>query len=913
MTCPSMVRVGLGATIRCVQALLQRALPQGQAWAAVAAVVLLAATWTPAHAIPASERTVLVNLYTATAGPSWTNNSGWSDPATGVSGAPGMECSWFGVTCSAGRVFALNLSSNNLVGTLPALGDLAAIQFLVFSNNKLTGAIPSLTGLASLQAFVADHNLLTGGIPSLTGLTALRYFYVNDNSLTGSIPSLAGLSALQEFSVSFNLLTGTLPALTGLSGLQEFYASNNHLTGSIPSLTGLTALKYFYLSHNRLSGTIPSLAGLTALIEFSVGDNQLTGAVPSLAGLTALQSFYIYLNQLTGPMALPPSPSALLPAQSNLCVNQLASTGSPAADEAWDIASGSTSALGTPGWLACQGLAFGDQVVYTTSAPRPLTLTATTDSGVITVTSITTSGDFEQSNDCPPTLSPGASCTANVTFTPLAVGPRAGNLTLVGSTVSTGPITASLPLRGNGIASVGSTKVVPITAQTGSYTTEVHVHNGNSEPITLDVAFYEADNSSVPGQRPCGEFTIPAGATRALALGTQCTLGDGSHFGMLVLDDVAGTHSFTVFSRSQTPAGVGFSVESAPLESFSAAPAFVEGLKRSASGPKYQSNCFVGALGSTVDYRLDVMTADDVPIGNPITGSLQPWHIVRYLEVLGMAGAPAGDYSDVRVRFTETGPGSPPFVGFCTMQESMTFSADFRIAKPTNRAASSVVVPIMARTVSYTTEVYIRNSNAVAITIDVNFFEANNSSVPGQRPCTAFDVPANATRQLTPATQCTLGTGNHFGMLVLEDTEATYGFTVFSRTQTPQGTGFSVEGFPAAGFGTPPTAVEGLRRTAGGPNYLANCFVGALGGALDYRIDLATNDDVPIGSPLTGSLLSNQMIRYLDVLALAGAPAGDYSGVRAKFTEVGPGTTPMVGLCTVQESVTFGADFRIGK
>jgi hypothetical protein len=455
--------------------------------------------------------------------------------------------------------------------------------------------------------------------------------------------------------------------------------------------------------------------------------------------------------------------------------------------------------------------------------------------------------------------------------------------------------------------------VVPDAAQTASYSTEAFVRNDYAEPITLDVLFYEANNSSVPGQRPCTPFTVPANATRGLALGSQCTLGTGSHFGMLILDDVAGTHDFTVFSRTQTPAGVGFSVEGTALETFAADAAFVEGLKRSATGPKYLSNCFVASLGSAVDYRIDLLDQNDATIGGPITGSLLPNRIIRYLDVLAMAGAPAGDYTDVRAKFTQTGTGTPPFIGFCTMQESVTFAADFRIAKPVDRGSTRMVVPIMARTASYGTEVYLRNSNAVAITVDVKFYEANNSSVPGPRPCTSFAVPANATRQLTPATQCTLGAGNHFGMLVLSDLAEAYPFTVFSRTQTPQGTGFSVEGFPAASFGMLPTAVEGLRRTATAPNYLANCFVGALGGALDYRIDLMTSDGVPIGLPLTGSLGANQIYRYLDVLALASAPAGDYSGVRAKFTELGPGTTPMVGFCTVQESVTFGADFRIAK
>ena len=59
----------------------------------------------------------LVDLYNATNGPGWTNNTGWlsgCDPCTGNGGNP-----WFGVTCSNGRVIRIGLPTNNLSGTLP--------------------------------------------------------------------------------------------------------------------------------------------------------------------------------------------------------------------------------------------------------------------------------------------------------------------------------------------------------------------------------------------------------------------------------------------------------------------------------------------------------------------------------------------------------------------------------------------------------------------------------------------------------------------------------------------------------------------------------------------------------------------------------------------------------------------------
>jgi hypothetical protein len=176
--------------------------------AMVIAGIVLAGAWGPSHAaIPASERTVLVNLYNSTGGASWNNSTGWN-------GAAGTECTWFGVGCDVGgnHVVFLGLASNNLAGTLPALGDLTALQFLGLNSNSLTGSIPSLAGLTSLASVFLDHNDLTGSIPSLTGLSALRFAYFNSNQLSGSIPSLAGLTALEEFVVSLNQLPEPCPS-----------------------------------------------------------------------------------------------------------------------------------------------------------------------------------------------------------------------------------------------------------------------------------------------------------------------------------------------------------------------------------------------------------------------------------------------------------------------------------------------------------------------------------------------------------------------------------------------------------------------------------------------------------------------------------------------------------------------------
>ena len=296
-------------------------------------------------ALAASQRAILTDLFTSTNGAAWTNKTNWN-------GAPGTECTWFGVICDAtqSNVVAINLGGNNLVGTLPALSGLAALQtFNVFNNkltgpipsltgltalrsidvsgnsagggNLLTGAIPSLTGLTNLRSFSANFNQLSGPIPSLTGLTNLSFFSAINNQLSGPIPSLTGLTALQIFQVSTNLLTGSIPSLTGLTALQFFQVASNQLTGPIPPLAGLTSLQSYFVDRNQLTGSIPALTGLTALQSFAVSTNQLTGAIPSLTGLTALQSFLFASNQLSGPI---PSLTGLTALQNfNAFTNQL--------------------------------------------------------------------------------------------------------------------------------------------------------------------------------------------------------------------------------------------------------------------------------------------------------------------------------------------------------------------------------------------------------------------------------------------------------------------------------------------------------------------------------------------------------------------------------------------------------------
>jgi len=359
-----------------------------------------------AQTIPASERAALIAIYNQTGGPNWTKSTNWFGPA-------GMECSWYGVSCNStyDHVTSFVLTYNNLVGTLPSLDGLPALdtfwvegnqlsgsippisglanlRFFNVKTNHLSGAIPSPSGLSNLQYFVVANNQLTGGIPLLSGLPSLTDLDASANHLTGTVPQLAGLTNLTNANVGSNQLTGSLPALTGLYKLATFYADRNQLSGAIPSLADLRNLQLFHAEFNRLTGAIPTLSGLSNLQAFDVTYNQLSGPVPSLAGLSNLQLFHVELNQLGGSFPdltglaslqtfrigsngisgnIGTAPQSLLAGQSSLCNNPL----NHLANSAWDAATGQS-----PWYGGC------------VSSPTLLTI-ATTDTAVATGTKTT--------------------------------------------------------------------------------------------------------------------------------------------------------------------------------------------------------------------------------------------------------------------------------------------------------------------------------------------------------------------------------------------------------------------------------------------------------------------------------------------------------------------------------------------
>ena len=238
-------------------------------------------------------------------------------------------------------------------------------------------------------------------------------------------------------------------------------------------------------------------------------------------------------------------------------------------------------------------------------------------------------------------------------------------------------------------------------------------------------------------------------------------------------------------------------------------------------------------------------------------------------------------------------------------------------AQTTAGTSATIVVPVIAQTPSFGSEVMVYNPNGGAITVTPVFYDAQNTGSPGPKPCTSLSIGANVTRTFTLPAQCALPAGSNFGLLVLSETTGTNRFYGYARTQTPQGVGFSTEGFPIENFNDQLQHAIGLKRVAasgGLPANQTNCFVATLGDGVSYELRLFDGTtNVQLGSTLSGSLAAFQQYRYLDVFALAGVAAGDKTNVRAQFTNLTGNKKKLIGFCTVQENTTFSADFRIAK
>ncbi len=173
-----------------------------------------------------SDSLALVALYNATAGPSWIIDWNLNQPV--CTPWPGVELD------NSGYVTSIQLSGNNLTGTLPMeIGNFSRLNTMQIDNNNISGSIPPEIGnLSEIVILFLDNNDFTGLVPNLFGnLTNLEILYLDNNDLSGAIPeSFTNLTFLQKLDI-FNNAFDSLPDMSAINiQPNKFRIFNNNFT-----------------------------------------------------------------------------------------------------------------------------------------------------------------------------------------------------------------------------------------------------------------------------------------------------------------------------------------------------------------------------------------------------------------------------------------------------------------------------------------------------------------------------------------------------------------------------------------------------------------------------------------------------------------------------------------------------------
>ncbi|GAU38744.1 hypothetical protein TSUD_158750 [Trifolium subterraneum] len=259
-----------------------------------------------------------------------TTPTGWSNNT--------HYCKWNGIVCRSSRVVAIKLPSSSLSGSLPPyINSLNNLTHTDLHNNSLIGPLPYLTELYALETVLLGHNNFTSIIdlsfemlPNLLTLnlsnnlnlspwvlpiylkhsSLLQTLDLEATNIIGSLPSemFNWFPNLNTVFLSHNNITGTLPPSLGKSGVKYLRfndqgAWNGDDVGTIDVISSMRFLSQAWLHNNLFSGQIPNMSNCTYLFDLQLHSNQLTGLVPhSLLALSSLKNISLDDNYLQGPL-----------------------------------------------------------------------------------------------------------------------------------------------------------------------------------------------------------------------------------------------------------------------------------------------------------------------------------------------------------------------------------------------------------------------------------------------------------------------------------------------------------------------------------------------------------------------------------------------------------------------------------
>lgn len=408
---------------------------------------------------------------------------------------------------SAGQVW--NPSNQSLVATYTPS---------YFSGGSIASIIPddSLGRTFFLNTFQACSDTTGGGVCA---------FDQNALSLTGALafptvfgPELAGL--VRWGNDGFALFASDNPSTQSSNQIIIFRSSIAHVTTATNPVPGLTALS----SPGAAEGGANFVLGVT-------GTNFVPGAVVNWNG-SARTTSYVSATQVTADI---PSTDIASATGAQITVSNPAPGGGTSG--ALTLTLGASTQVG----VNPTSLSFSSQSVGTSSGAQTISVTNSGQAALhITVSS---SGDFSQTNTCSTPIGAGANCTISVSFTPTVGGSRTGSITIFDNAPGS-PQTVSLSGTGLGPAATLSPTSLSFSNQLVSST---------SAPQSVTLNNVGTATLSITSVAASGQFAVSNNCGTGLAGSATCTINvtfsplqTGSLTGSITITDNAGNSPQTV-------------------------------------------------------------------------------------------------------------------------------------------------------------------------------------------------------------------------------------------------------------------------------------------------------------------------------------------------------------------------------
>jgi len=384
---------------------------------------------------------------------------------------------------------------------------------------------PTISGSASGTVTVTDNAAGSPQTVSLTGSGTAPIVSLSPTSLNFGNQSVGTTS--QALPVTLTNTGTSVMNISGIAASANFAQTNN--CGSTlaaaesctinvtftPSVSG-SASGTITVSDNAAgspqsvslsgSGTAPTVSFSPTTLNFG---NQTVGTTSQALPVTLTNTGSAAMN-ISGIVA-----SANF-AQTNNCGSSLAAAASctinvtftpSVSGSASGMVSVTDNASGSPQTVSLTGngtaqnspgvsfsptsLSFGNQVVGSSSQPLPVTLT-NSGTATLTISSITVTANFTQTNNCGSSLAAAANCTINVTFSPATSGGLSGTVSVTDNATGS-PQTVSLSGTGTTqAAGVSVTTYHNDNSRTGQNVQETILNTSNVNSTSFGKLFSQA-------------------------------------------------------------------------------------------------------------------------------------------------------------------------------------------------------------------------------------------------------------------------------------------------------------------------------------------------------------------------------------------------------------------------------------